>query len=68
MKNSKSKLDYEVAKNSAVLTNESYFDKKAIQALLQNNRSLESKVTLPEIKEISNLLTKEYHDEYEGIS
>lgn len=68
MKNSKSKLDDEVAKNSAVLTNESYFDKKAIQALLQNNRSLESKVTLPEIKEISNLLTKEYHDEYEGIS
>ncbi|WP_253270204.1 type I restriction enzyme subunit R domain-containing protein [Lactobacillus helveticus] len=68
MKNSKAKLDDEVAKNSAVLTNESYFDKKAIQALLQNNRSLESKVTLPEIKEISNLLTKEYHDEYEGIS
>lgn len=68
MKNSKSKLDDEVAKNSAVLTNESYFDKKVIQALLQNNRSLESKVTLPEIKEISNLLTKEYHDEYEGIS
>lgn len=67
MKHSKDELDGEVAKNSAVLTNEAYFDRKAIQTLLQNNKSLENKVNLPEIKEISKLLTKEYHDEYEGI-
>ena len=68
MKDSKDKLDDEVAKNSAVLTNESYFDKKAIQILLQNNRKSNRKISVSEIKEISQLLTKEYHDEYEGIS
>lgn len=68
MKSSKDELDDEVAKNRAMLTNKSYFDKKAIQILLQCNRNLENKITLPEIKEISELLTREYHDEYEGIS
>ena len=68
MKDSKDKLDDEVAKNSAVLTNESYFDKKIIQILLQNNIKSNRKISVSEIKEISQLLTKEYHDEYEGIS
>lgn len=66
MKHSKEDLDNEVAKNGAVLTNESYFDKKVVQTLIQHKEN--NKLTVPEIKEISGLLTKEYHDEYEGIS
>lgn len=68
MKNSKDNLDNEVAKNGAVLTNQSYFDRKAIQTLLKNQNNLTGKIPVSEIKEISDLLTKEYHDEYEGIS
>lgn len=68
MKNSKDKLDEEVAKNSGILTNEPFFDRTVIQALLLNNKNLETKVGMPEIKEISSLLTREYHDEYEGIN
>lgn len=68
MKNSKEKLDDVVAKNSAVVANEDYFKERVIETLLQNGENSENKKILPELKEVSDLLTKEYHDEYEGIS
>lgn len=67
MKNSKDALDDEVEKNSAVLENTPYFDKKTIQTLLQIQKGSDNKLNPNEIKSISKLLTKEYHDEYEGV-
>ena len=54
-------------KNSAVLENTPYFDKKTIQTLLQIQKGSDDKLNPNEIKSISKLLTKEYHDEYEGV-
>ena len=67
MKNSKDALDDEVEKNSAVLENTPYFDKKTIQTLLQIQKGSDNKLNPNEIKSISKLLTKEYRDEYEGV-
>ena len=68
MKNSKESVDDEVAKNSAVFENESYVEKAIGRILIQNGKNIQEKISLDQIKEISNLLTKEYHREYEGIS
>ncbi len=66
MKKSKDKLDNEIIKNSALVTNTAYFDKKAIQILLNLGQSKD--LSDQEIKDISDNLTKEYHDEYEGVN
>ena len=68
MRNSKESVDDEVAKNSSVLENESYVEKAIGRILIQNGKNIQEKIPLDQIKEISNLLTKEYHREYEGIS
>ena len=66
MKNSKNELDDEVAKNTSMLSGEAFFNKRARQALILSNKNLKHKVKVSEIKDISNLLTKEYYDEHEG--
>lgn len=68
MRNSKESVGDEVAKNSSVLENESYVEKAIGRILIQNGKNIQEKIPLDQIKEISNLLTKEYHREYEGIS
>lgn len=66
MKDSKNKLDNEIIKNSALVTNTAYFDRKAIQILLNSSQS--KNLSAQEIRDISDNLTKEYHDEYEGVN
>ena len=49
-----------------MLSGEAFFNKRARQALILSNKNLKHKVKVSEIKDISNLLTKEYYDEHEG--
>ena len=67
MRDSKESVDNEVAKNSAVLENEPYVKKAISRILIQSGKNNQEKMSLAQIKAISNLLTHEYHDEYEGI-
>ena len=67
MRDSKESVDNEVAKNSAVLENEPYVKKAISRILIQSGKNNQEKMSLAQIKEISNLLTHEYHEEYEGI-
>lgn len=67
MRDSKESVDNEVAKNSAVLENESYVEKTIGRILIQSGKNAQEKVPFSQIKAISGLLTKEYHEEYEGI-
>lgn len=67
MRDSKESVDNEVAKNSAVLENESYVEKTIGRILIQSGKNAQEKVPFSQIKAISGSLTKEYHEEYEGI-
>ena len=67
MRDSKDSVDNEVAKNSAVLENEPYVKKAISKILIQSGKNNQEKMSLAQIKAISNLLTHEYHEEYEGI-
>ena len=67
MRDSKNSVDNEVAKNSAVLENEPYVKKTISRILIQSGKNNQEKMSLAQIKAISNLLTHEYHEEYEGI-
>lgn len=68
MKTSKESIDDEIAKNSAVLENEPYVKKAILRIIIKQRKDLQKMDVQPgEIKELSDLLTKEYHDEYEGI-
>ncbi|WP_294605379.1 DEAD/DEAH box helicase family protein [uncultured Lactobacillus sp.] len=67
MKKSKEKIDDEVSKNQNMVVNKAYFKNEAIQSIRQSSREENTKIPVPEIKEVSGLLTEEYDREYQGI-
>lgn len=68
MKDAKNKLDDEIAQNNAVVSSKPYLDKMTVQLLLNSSKKQVEKMSLKEIKHISDSLTDEYHDEYEGVN
>lgn len=67
MKKSKDKIDNEVSKNKNMVVNKAYFNNEAIQSIRQSSREENTKIPVPEIKEVSSLLTEEYDKEYQGV-
>ena len=68
MKDAKNKLDDEIAQNNAVVSSKPYLDKMTVQLLLNSSKKQVEKMSLKEIKHISDSLTDEYYDEYEGVN
>jgi type I restriction enzyme R subunit len=67
MKKSKDKIDDEVSKNQNMVVNKAYFNNEAIQSIRQSSREENTKIPVPEVKEVSRLLTEEYDKEYQGV-
>ncbi|MDB6227486.1 DEAD/DEAH box helicase family protein [Lactobacillus amylovorus] len=67
MKKSKDKIDDEVSKNQNMVVNKAYFNNEAIQSIRQSSREENTKIPVPEVKEVSSLLTEEYDKEYQGV-
>lgn len=67
MKKSKDKIDNEVSKNQNMVVNKAYFNNEAIQSIRQSSREENTKIPVPEVKEVSSLLTEEYDKEYQGV-
>ena len=67
MKKSKDKIDDEVSKNQNMVVNKAYFNNEARQSIRQSSREENIKIPVPEVKEVSSLLTEEYDKEYQGV-
>lgn len=67
MKKAKDKIDNEVSKNQNMVVNKAYFNNEAIQSIRQSSREENTKIPVPEVKEVSSLLTEEYDKEYQGV-
>jgi len=50
-----------------MVVNKAYFNNEARQSIRQSSREENIKIPVPEVKEVSSLLTEEYDKEYQGV-